>query len=421
MTIGLQTINQMLSSYGGQIGLAIASVLVAEILRDCYHIAGHYWKPLQPWHNLHHKAYRADLSKVSMEIYCQAELFNDVPEATFMVLITAAIAGIGHIYGLGWGMAFGTIYSLGFWVTALARSQGLLLATDITHKPGDLVQLPSQWTVNRTYHWRHHFDRGEAYFCSTFTLVDQILGTALSLKGKSIAVTGASGTMGRALITELSKRGARVIALTSSPHATFESAIAEGKPDRPIEVITWQLGNEAALRDRLQKVDILILNHGVNVLGARDSQAVQQSYEVNTFSVFRWMDLFLETVTESKHIATKEIWVNTSEAEVNPAFSPLYELSKRAIGDLITMRRLDAPITIRKLILGPFKSDLNPYGVMSAKFVAWAIVALAQRDFRDIIVTVNPLTFIAYPVKEFWRSLYFRIFSRRPKSHQEPS
>jgi hypothetical protein len=128
------------------------------------------------------------------------------------------------------------------------------------------------------------------------------------------------------------------------------------------------------------------------------------------------MDLFLETVTESKHIATKEIWVNTSEAEVNPALSPLYELTKRAIGDLVTLRRLDNLCMIRKLILGPFKSDLNPYGVMSASFVAWAIAALAQRDFRDIIVTVNPITFIAYPVKEFWRSLYFRIFSRRKSS-----
>jgi NADP-dependent 3-hydroxy acid dehydrogenase YdfG len=311
-------------------------------------------------------------------------------------------------------MALGCIYSLGFLVTAFARSQGRLLATDITHKEGALVQLPSQWTVNRTYHWRHHFDRGEAYFCSTFTLVDQILGTALSLKGKNIAITGASGTMGRALIAELSKRGAKMIALTSSPDAVFNLDNTEGNTKRKeIEVICWQLGKESELRDRLQKVDILILNHGINVLGARDSQSIYQSYEVNTFSVARWMDLFLETVTESKHIATKEIWVNTSEAEVNPALSPLYELSKRAIGDLVTLRRLDAPCTIRKLILGPFKSELNPYGIMSASFVAWAIAFLAQRDFRNIIVTINPLTFILYPIKEFMRSLYFRIFSRR--------
>ena len=394
-----------------QILIAISSVLVAEILRDCYHIAGHYWKPLQPWHNLHHKAYRSDLSKVSMEIYRQAELFNDVPEAIFMVVATGAIAWLGNVYGYGWAMALGCVYSFCFLITGFARSQGFLLETDLTHKPGDLIELPSQWGVNRTYHWRHHFDRGEAYFCSTFTLVDKVLGTALALKGKSIAITGASGTMGRALIAELTKKGAKVIALTTSPDASFENS-----DSKKIEVITWQLGHESELRDRLQKVDILILNHGVNVLGARDSQSVYKSYEVNTFSVFRWMDLFLETVTESKHIATKEIWVNTSEAEVNPALSPLYELSKRAIGDLVTLRRLDAPCTIRKLILGPFKSDLNPYGVMSASFVAWAIAALAQRDFRDIIVTVNPITFVAYPIKEFWRSLYFRIFSRRKPS-----
>ncbi|WP_055073571.1 bifunctional sterol desaturase/short chain dehydrogenase [Pseudanabaena sp. 'Roaring Creek'] len=241
----------------------------------------------------------------------------------------------------------------------------------------------------------------------------------MSLQDKVIAITGASGTMGRALVSELSKRGAQVIALTTSPQATFP-AEADRQTDREIEVLTWQLGNESALRDRLQKVDILILNHGINLLGARDSASIYKSYEVNTFSVFRWMDLFLESLiadkaedkTEDKSITSKEIWVNTSEAEVNPAFSPLYELSKRAIGDLVTLRRLDAPCLIRKLILGPFKSDLNPYGVMSASFVAWAIATLAQYGFRDIIVTINPITFIAYPLKEFWRSLYFRVFSR---------
>jgi len=239
------------------------------------------------------------------------------------------------------------------------------------------------------------------------------LGIALSFKDKSIAITGASGTMGRALVSELSKRGARVIALTTSPNASFQITDSYNQENKEIEVWTWQLGNELELCDRLQNVDILILNHGVNVLGARDSASVYKSYEVNTFSVFRWIDLFLEIVAKSKEAASKEIWVNTSEAEVNPALSPLYELSKRTIGDLVTLRRLDDSCTIRKLILGPFKSDLNPYGVMSASFVAWAIAFFAELGLRDIIVTINPITFIAYPVKEFGRSLYFRLFSRR--------
>ncbi len=246
-------------------------------------------------------------------------------------------------------------------------------------------------------------------------LLGRVLDSALSFKDKSIAITGASGTMGRALATELSRQGARIIALTTSSNPNFQIADSDNQHNQAVEVLTWQLGHETELRDRLQKVDILILNHGVNVLGARDSISIYKSYEVNTFSVFRWIDLFLDTVTDAQAIATKEIWVNTSEAEVNPAFSPLYELSKRTIGDLVTLRRLDTPCKIRKLILGPFKSDLNPYGVMSADFVAWAIVALANLGLRDIIVTINPITFIAYPLKEFWRSLYFRAFSRSLK------
>ncbi len=76
-------------------------------------------------------------------------------------------------------------------------------------------------------------------------------------------------------------------------------------------------------------------------------------------------------------------------------------LSKRTLGDLVTLRRLDAPCVVRKLILGPFKSNLNPIGVMSADWVAKQIVNLAQRDIRNIIVTINPLTIVAFPLKEF--------------------
>jgi hypothetical protein len=39
-------------------------------------------------------------------------------------------------------------------------------------------------------------------------------------------------------------------------------------------------------------------------------------------------------------------------------------------------------------------------------------VALAQRDFRDIIVTINPITYIVFPLKELVRSIYFRLFSK---------
>ena len=352
-----------------------------------------------PWHNLHHKAYRPDLTKTSEALYRKAELLNDVPEALFMVAVTALAGWFGD-----GGLWFGCAYAGLFLITSLGRSQGWCMDTDLTHLPGDLQDTPSRWLVNRTYHWRHHFDRTTAYFGGTFTLVDQVLGTALSLKNKTIAITGAGGALGTALIAELSQQGAKLIALTTNPQSTF--------PDG-VEVVCWQLEQEAQLKGLLERVDILILNHGVNVHQQRSPEAIALSYAVNTWSVWRWFELFCETVTQSQHRALKEVWVNTSEAEVSPAFSPLYELSKRTTGDLITLRRLDAPCIVRKLILGPFRSQLNPIGVMSPRFVAWAIVALAQRDFRNIIVTINPLTYVLFPLSELMRSLYFRLCSRR--------
>jgi monoglucosyldiacylglycerol epimerase len=234
-------------------------------------------------------------------------------------------------------------------------------------------------------------------------MLDRILGTSLVLNHKVVGITGASGALGQALVEELSRQGAKVIAFTTNQTAIFPPETT---------VLAWQLGAESELLPQLEELDILIVNHGVNVYGNRTPSAIYESYEVNTFSVLRLTELFINPMLKSLDKSTKELWINTSEAEVNPAFSPLYELSKRTIGDLITLQRLDAPCIIRKLILGPFKSKLNPYGIMSSHWVAMAIVWLAKRDFRDIIVTINPLTYLLFPIREFWQSLYFRSFSK---------
>jgi NAD(P)-dependent dehydrogenase (short-subunit alcohol dehydrogenase family) len=363
----------------------------------------------------HHRVFRPDLTAVSDRIYRQAQWRNDVPECLFMLLLSLLVWVVAHMIAPQQQLAalVGSLYALTFLISAIARASGLSWAdevTDLTHRSGPFLTPPSSWSVNRPYHWRHHFDNQKAYYCSTLTLVDKIMGTALSLKGKTIAVTGASGTLGRALLDHLHARGAKVIALTSKGEALTLSVKGESLP---VKTITWQVGKESELAALLEKVDILILNHGINVHGDRTAEAIAKSYEINTFSSWRLLELFFNTVRTNEDVAKKEVWVNTSEAEVSPALSPLYELTKRALGDLVTLRRLDAPCVVRKLILGPFKSNLNPIGVMSAEKVAGQIVNLATRDVRNIIVTINPLTFLAYPIKEFCVATYFKLFSRK--------
>ncbi|GAB4196960.1 MAG: hypothetical protein Fur006_44960 [Coleofasciculaceae cyanobacterium] len=401
----------------------LGSILWAELVRDFYHLLAHYWPPLYRLHVWHHRVFRPNLTPLSDTIYRQAHWRNDVPEALVMLLLGVLVWGVAHAIApeQQWATLVGCLYTLTYLVAAIARGSGIKWVedlTDLTHRPGQFLTPPSRWFVNRTYHWRHHFDNQKAYYCGTLTLADKLMGTALSLKGKTIAVTGASGTLGRSLLVTLQQRGAKVIALTSREQSVSVNIKGESLP---VKTITWQVGNESDLAEILESVDILILNHGINVHGERTADAIALSYEVNTFSSWRLMELFFNTVRTNEDIAKKEVWVNTSEAEVSPAFSPLYELTKRALGDLITMRRLDAPCVVRKLILGPFKSNLNPIGVMSGEWVAQQIVNLAVRDVRNIIVTINPLTFVMFPIKEFFVGLYFKLFTRRADVEVVPS
>jgi monoglucosyldiacylglycerol epimerase len=396
------------------LAIAFLAVLWVELVRDVYHALSHVWQPLYRLHVWHHKVFRRDLSVVSEAIYRQAHWYNDVPEALVMLgfsLIPWSIAWFNNL-PYSWLASMGFIYTGTFLLGAIARGLGIRGVdelTDLTHRPGNFTTLPASWLVNRPYHWRHHFDNQNAYFSGTLTIVDRIMGTALSLKGKKIAVTGASGTLGRALLKELQLTGAKVIALTASG---TEISLDIAEKVIPIKTVAWQINHEAELTEILENIDILIINHGINVREARTEAAITKSYEINAFSQLRLMELFFQTVRTNEDIATKEVWINTSEAESNPAFSPLYELSKRTIGDLVTLRRLDAPCVVRKLILGPFKSNLNPIGIMSADWAAKQIINLAQRDFRNIIVTINPLTFITFPIKEASNYLYFKLFSK---------
>jgi len=64
---------------------------------------------------------------------------------------------------------------------------------------------------------------------------------------------------------------------------------------------------------------------------------------------------------------------------------------------------------IKKIILGPFKSELNPIGIMSPKFVSEKMYDLANSKNFLIIISPNPLTYLLFPLKEFFNFFYCQI------------
>ena len=229
-------------------------------------------------------------------------------------------------------------------------------------------------------------------------------------QGRTVAVTGASGSLGRSLLLQLDAAGAQLIALTSSDQPLLlERSSGEAVP---LEQIRWSVGQEQDLSGVLARTEILVVNHGLNCHGERSPEAIQRSLEVNALSSWRLLELF----AQQDHGSTpREIWINTSEAEIQAAVSPLYEISKRLQGQLLSLRSLDLArpsFRIRRLVLGPFRSALNPIGLMSADFVAREILRQAQWDLGLVIVTPNPLTYVLMPLATLSRWAYFRLVSR---------
>jgi len=187
--------------------------------------------------------------------------------------------------------------------------------------------------------------------------------------------------------------------------------------ESPNEWIKWECGKESKLKKHLKKIDILILNHGVYNL-SRENFNYEKSIEINALSKFKLLNLFEDIVLTNDSLTKKEIWINTSEAEILPALNPSYEISKSLIGQLVSFKKnlqdknTKKKLLIKKIILGPFKSHLNPIGIMSPKFVSKKIYDLANSKNYLIIISQNPLSYLLFPLKEFFNFLYCQIIYR---------
>jgi len=230
---------------------------------------------------------------------------------------------------------------------------------------------------------------------------------------KTIGITGAGGSLGKALTKIYSSYGHEVIGFT---HNRNPQELVKGGPS---EWVYWECGKEFLLEDSLIKLDILILNHGIY----ESKQDLEKSIEINATSNIKILKLF-EKISLSQPIdsSPKEIWINTSEAEILPALNPFYEISKSLIGQVVTFKKnfndQNGPtnLIIKKIVLGPFKSDLNPIGIMSPELVASLIFYVSKISNYLIIISPNPLTYILFPIREFYFFMYYqflKFFKRR--------
>ena len=229
---------------------------------------------------------------------------------------------------------------------------------------------------------------------------------------RTIGITGAGGALGKALTERFHKDGHQVIGFTHNKNNL------EKNSETILKWIYWECGKEDLLIEHLADVDILILNHGIYETNCLNS-TLENSIKINSLSTFKILSIFEEIVLKTNNLQLpKEIWINTSEAEIFPALSPSYEVSKSLIGQLISIKKFfqsDAEkhkFKIRKIVLGPFKSKLNPVGVLNPELVAILINFMWKLNLDLIIVTINPFTYFFLPLKEFYLSIYYGLLKK---------
>jgi hypothetical protein len=221
--------------------------------------------------------------------------------------------------------------------------------------------------VGAEYHAQHHM-YPLAYFSSYIKVVDFILGTGHQLKGKRIAMTGASGALGSAMKKCLEKEGAKV--------TSFKFGV------------DYDYQDYEKLRAPLSETDILLLCHG---------SKMEYAQEANCDSFVNIIELFKSA--RKRTLAPLEVWGVGSEIECHPCFGIKklypYANSKRAFARHAHQYFRDRDIQYRHIVHSAFISKMGP-GLMTASFAARVTVFLIKRDFKYVPVTYTGFAFLNY-------------------------
>src|SRR6266496_80791 len=152
--------------------------------------------------------------------------------------------------------------------------------------------------------------------------------TVMNIQNKTILITGANRGIGRALVTEAVRRGAK------SVYAGTRSGALENTDSR-VTPLTLDVTNTAQIQTAVQKVeslDVLINNAGVALYDdLSDRAALEQSLAVNFFGMHRVTQAFLPMLRRSKGAIIN----NLSLVALAPLpVIPGYSISKAAAANM---------------------------------------------------------------------------------------
>jgi NAD(P)-dependent dehydrogenase (short-subunit alcohol dehydrogenase family) len=235
------------------------------------------------------------------------------------------------------------------------------------------------------------------------------------IAGKCILITGANRGIGRALVEEALKRGAkRVYAGTRVPFT---------HPDQRVTHMIIDITSKEQIREAVQKVgvlDMLINNAGISLFDdLSDRTKIEGQLAVNLFGPYDMIQAFLPLLVRSQGAIVN----NLSLLALAPL--PLvaaYSISKAAAFSLTQSLRAylaASGVKVHAVLTGPIDTDMNrglniPVPMASVESAAQCIFDGVENMEEDIFP--DPLS---KSIKEGWRSGVVKAFEKENARYVE--
>jgi NAD(P)-dependent dehydrogenase (short-subunit alcohol dehydrogenase family) len=229
----------------------------------------------------------------------------------------------------------------------------------------------------------------------------------MDIAQKAVLITGANRGIGRALVDEALRRGAKRV------YAGTRSALQH--PDKRVTPLTLDVTNASQIQravDQVGALDVLINNAGVALYDdLSDPDAIERHLAVNFLGSLRVTRAFLPLLRRSKGAIVN----NLSLAAFAPLpVIPAYSISKAAALSMTQSLRMllaGQGVTVHAVFLGPIDTDMNrgfDIPKASTESAALGIFDGLEKGEEDIFP--DPAS---RPMAEGWRSGAVKALERQ--------
>jgi NAD(P)-dependent dehydrogenase (short-subunit alcohol dehydrogenase family) len=230
----------------------------------------------------------------------------------------------------------------------------------------------------------------------------------MNIANKTILITGTSRGLGRALVHEALRRGAKRV------YAGTRNGALEHTDERvvPLKLDMTNLSQIKQAAEEVDTLDVLINNAGIAIFEDLSSaDVIEQHLDVNFLGMFRMVSAFLPLLKHSNGAIVN----NLSLAALAPIpVLPAYSVSKAAAFNMTQSLRMllgKQGVTVHGVIIGAMDTDMIKaldIPKTSTEIVATGIFDGLERGEEDIFP--DPLS---QTMAEGWRTGVAKAFERQ--------